>query len=594
MRIRTKLYLAFGIIWALIGIASVLYVVNLIQLNARFDELIHRDYRLYELAQDIRYYDSTLTDAVRAFIMDPTDTTATERYNRDATALDATLAEAQELATSAEEKQIFANLSSVNTGLVKIEEELLANPSLEMAVAAYHGEYGQLKADYSRNVVAFFDLQKTSASAKQAEFQTAIVQMVVLNAIVLVVLLIVTSGLAVRISRNISKALSNLIDVVQQMSQGDLAQRVKTIGTDEIGDLAKAFNEMAAQLEKTMASQVAKDYIEQVISNYRSVVAQIASGDLTARVEVKSGKDHQATDDLTRLGINLNEMVDGLNLITRQIRENATSVAAAATEILATTTQQNASSTEQEAAVTQTVATVEELRASVVQASERAQAVAQSARQSLVISAGGQQAVENSVEGMQNIRKRVESIAQNILALSERTQQIGEIIATVNEIADQSKLLALNASIEAARAGEEGKGFAVVAMEVRQLAEQSRDATSRVRDILNEIQQATNTAVMVTEEGSKGADEGVLLVERAGDAIHELASVIESSAQAASQIAASAAQQTNAMNQLAIAMTSIKQATSQASMSTRQAEQSARDLNEMAHQMQEATGRYQL
>jgi methyl-accepting chemotaxis protein len=123
------------------------------------------------------------------------------------------------------------------------------------------------------------------------------------------------------------------------------------------------------------------------------------------------------------------------------------------------------------------------------------------------------------------------------LSLSERTQQIGEIINTVNAIADQSKLLVLNASIEAARAGEEGRGFAVVAAEVRQLAEQSRRATARVGEILNEIQQATNTAVMVTEEGSKGAEHGMELVNRAGGAILKLAATLEGATQAAVQIA---------------------------------------------------------
>ena len=95
------------------------------------------------------------------------------------------------------------------------------------------------------------------------------------------------------------------------------------------------------------------------------------------------------------------------------------------------------------------------------------------------------------------------NIAETILALSEQTQQIGDIIATVNDIADQSNLLALNAAIEAARAGEAGKGFAVVAGEVRSLAEQSRQATAQVKEILGDIQKATNTAVMVTEEGTK-------------------------------------------------------------------------------------------
>src|SRR5262249_23175477 len=156
------------------------------------------------------------------------------------------------------------------------------------------------------------------------------------------------------------------------------------------------------------------------------------------------------------------------------------------------------------------------------------------------------------------IRQRVENIAETILSLSERTQQIGEIINTVNAIADQSKLLALNASIEAARAGDEGRGFAVVAAEGRQVDEQSRQATARIGEIVNEIQQATNTAVMVTEEGSKGAERGIELVNRAGEAIRDLAATLEEATQAAVQIAASTHQQTNGMSQLAAAMRQIK------------------------------------
>ncbi|MCL4254755.1 MAG: methyl-accepting chemotaxis protein, partial [Anaerolineae bacterium] len=155
--------------------------------------------------------------------------------------------------------------------------------------------------------------------------------------------------------------------------------------------------------------------------------------------------------------------------------------------------------------------------------------------------------------------------------------------ATVNSLADQSRMLALNASIEAARAGEEGKGFAVVAMEVRNLADQNRDATIQVREILGEIQRATNGAVMVTEEGSKGVDAGQKLVNSAGDAIRNLARAIEEAAMAALQIAASTRQQTIGMDQLTSAMRTIKHATGETIGGTMQVEASVQRLRDAAY-----------
>jgi methyl-accepting chemotaxis protein len=217
--------------------------------------------------------------------------------------------------------------------------------------------------------------------------------------------------------------------------------------------------------------------------------------------------------------------------------------------------------------VTETLATSEEMRVTIAETSRQAQAVADAAQQSVDVSKTGQNAVSNTVSGMETIQRRVSDIAQSILALSKRTQQIGEIISAVEEIADQSRLLALNASIEAARAGDEGRGFAVVAREMRHLAGQSREATARVSGILNEIQRAANTAVMVTEEGSKGAQTGMELASQAGVAICDLTAIIEEAARVAVQIAASTHQQTNAMDQLVVAMKSIKQASAQTTAS---------------------------
>jgi PAS domain S-box-containing protein len=323
------------------------------------------------------------------------------------------------------------------------------------------------------------------------------------------------------------------------------------------------------------------------VASYTKFIQRVTDGELSVRLDVQG--DEQ--DDLYWLGYNLNQMVERLDSMIQQIRDAAAEVANAAAEIESAATQQVASSLEQDATVTQTAATVEEIRTTVAQTAERARMVAAVSHESLSVSRAGQQAVVDSVGGMTMIQQRVSDIAENILSLSARTQQIGEIIDTVNGLAEQSKLLALNASIEAARAGEDGRGFAVVAMEVRQLAEQSRQATARVRDILNEIQRATNAAVMVTEEGSKGAESGMSLVERAGGSIRELAATIEEASQAAAQIAASTHQQTNGMDQLAAAMAQIRQVAAQSAESSRQAERSVRKLLEVAQQLGKVAGK---
>src|SRR5205823_2563408 len=139
--------------------------------------------------------------------------------------------------------------------------------------------------------------------------------------------------------------------------------------------------------------------------------------------------------------------------------------------------------------------------------------------------------------GMQRIRNQMTSIAESMMRLSEQSQTIGEIVAAVEDLSEQSNLLAVNAAIEAATAKEHGKGFAVVADEIKHLADQSKEATKQVRTILRDIQKATAAAVLATEEGTKSVEAGVAQSAQAGESIVALVERIDEAAQAATQIA---------------------------------------------------------
>jgi len=315
----------------------------------------------------------------------------------------------------------------------------------------------------------------------------------------------------------------------------------------------------------------------------------IANGDLT------QPKLPAASEDETgRLARVFNSMTDGLAAMARQMREMTSSVNAAVAQILAATQQQAASTAEQSAAVHETTATMEEIAHSGAQIADRARQVAASAEATSTASQAGLGAVKSVLASMGGIQEQAGAVAENIVDLSARTQAVGEIIASVNEIAEQSNLLALNAAIEAAAAGEHGRSFAVVASEMKNLAQQSKQATVQVRSILGEIQKGINTSVMLTEEAVKRVEAGRQQADVAERTIQEMAESIIQSIQAFQQIVAATNQQQIGFDQVTRAIQNIRDASEQTAIGTRQLEQAAGNLGDLGRKLQVVVETYRV
>jgi methyl-accepting chemotaxis protein len=348
------------------------------------------------------------------------------------------------------------------------------------------------------------------------------------------------------------------------------------------------------KIEKHAAAEKEQhERLQAVAEEYVRYMTQVGQGNLGTRLTL-SDNGHEDNDPLILLGHNLNKMVVNLQRMILQIRDASTNLSSATSEILAATTQQASGANEQSAAITQTTTTVDQVKVIAEQLVERGQEVADISQRTVKVSLAGQNTVHETIEGMNRIRERVESIAKNIIALSEQTLQIKEIIATVDDIAAQSNMLALNASVEAAHAGEQGKGFAAVAVEVRNLARQSQQATTQVRAILSQVQKGISDTATTTEGSTKVVEEGMQLAVQTQETIGQLAAVIDESAQMAMQMVAGGRQQASGVEQIAVAMQNINQATAQNLSSTRQTEDAAQNLNTLARSLTETVEQYQL
>ncbi|MFV2072420.1 MAG: methyl-accepting chemotaxis protein [Thermoanaerobaculales bacterium] len=273
--------------------------------------------------------------------------------------------------------------------------------------------------------------------------------------------------------------------------------------------------------------------------------------------------------------------------LSRSLTAASTTTQGTVNQIISSVQQLSASTGETATAMAETSTTIDELRQTSITAAAKAQATSDVAQGSKAVSEKALDAVAQGAEAMQSIREGVEGIAHNIVELNEKTVRIGEIVETVKAIAEQSNLLAVNASIEAAKAGEQGLGFSVVAGEVRALAERSKEATDEIRTMLSEIERSSNAAVMTTEQGVKRVEQGNELIGDLGETIDSLARIIEDGADATSQISLTSAQQLTGIEQITEALKSVAGATADNAAGAQQLEKAADQVMVVSRQLAE-------
>ncbi|MBO6514426.1 MAG: methyl-accepting chemotaxis protein [Phycisphaerales bacterium] len=319
-----------------------------------------------------------------------------------------------------------------------------------------------------------------------------------------------------------------------------------------------------------------------------AVVKEMANGDLTQRLNIKRN------DEIGMLGHWFDVFASKQHEIISNLSDTTHVVASASTQLAASAEQMAAGMDTQQQQTQQVAAAVEELSQSVGEVAAKSSDATTASIESQRLAEEGGSIVSNTVEEMQGIAREVQSSADTINTLGEKSQTIGEIIAVINDIADQTNLLALNAAIEAARAGEHGRGFAVVADEVRKLAERTTEATEEVSQSIQGIQEETKSAVTLIEGGSERVGKGVDLASQAGEALESIVNGSMGVQGMVQDIAAAANQQSAAADEIARAIEGINSVTSESSVGASQASQAASDLALQAEGLQEMVGQFKL
>ena len=407
--------------------------------------------------------------------------------------------------------------------------------------------------------------------------------------------------LAIFLSNLIGKPIAALESAAKRMANGDTDVKVEIDSQDELGVLSNTFNHMVANIklknqelldEKNSIQQKVeiavkesedqKKYLERNINKILIELGKFADGDLT--VHLTSERDN---DEISRLFAGFNASVVKTHEMVAHVRDAVITTADACSQISSSAEEVAVGANEQSNQTSEVATAVEQMSATIFDSTRNTNAAADASKKAGSIAVAGGVVIKDTVNGMQRIAEVVRSAAQTVQELGENSEEIGSIVQVIDEIAEQTNLLALNAAIEAARAGEQGRGFAVVADEVRKLAERTSKATKEIGSKIKNIQTDTADAVSSMNKGTSEVEQGMLHANQSGESLDQIISGVNTVVDLINHVATASEEQATTVEHISNNVEGIKNVAHESADGIRQIAQAAEGLDNMAKNLKD-------